>query len=76
MWIIKIKEINIKLSNNRKFGYINFDVVEKLKLTNYITPNLRYQNIQSCLLIQEKQFISNYTILGYLEAITSQSIYI
>ena len=68
------KNINIKLSNNLKFGYINFDVIEKLKLTNYIPPNLRYQNIYSCLLIQEKQFISNYTILGYLEAITSNSL--
>jgi DNA-directed RNA polymerase subunit beta' len=68
------KNLNIKLSNNQKFGYINFDVIEKLKLTNYITPNLRYQDIQSSLLIQEKQFISNYTILGYLEAVTSNSL--
>jgi len=68
------KNINIRLSNNRKFGYINFDVIEKLKFTNYINPNLRYQQIQSCLLIQENQFISNYTILGYLEAVTSNSL--
>jgi DNA-directed RNA polymerase beta'' subunit len=68
------KNINIKLSNNRKVGSINFDVIENLKLTNYITPNLRYQNIQSCLLIQENQFVSNYTVLGYLEAVTSNSL--
>lgn len=68
------KNINIKLSNNRKFGYINFDVIEKLKLTNYIIPSLRYQDIQSCLLIQDNQFISSYTILGYLEAVTSNSL--
>ena len=68
------KNINIKLVNNRKFNYISFDVIEKLNLTNYIKPNLRYQNIQSCFLIQENQFISRYTVLGYLEALTSNSL--
>ena len=68
------KNINIQLSNNQKFGYINFDVIEKLNLINSISPNLRYQNIQSCFLIQQKQFISNYTVLGYLEAVSPNSL--
>jgi DNA-directed RNA polymerase subunit beta' len=68
------KNINIQLSNNQKFGYINFDIIEKLNLINSISPNLRYQNIQSCFLIQQKQFISNYTILGYLEAVSPNSL--
>lgn len=68
------KNITIKLSNNKIFDCINFDMIEKLNLTNYIKPNLRYQNIQSCFLIQQNQFISNYTVLGYLEAITSNSL--
>jgi hypothetical protein len=68
------KNINIQLSNNQKFGCINFDVIEKLNLINSISPNLRYQNIQSCFLIQQKQFISNYTILGYLEAVSPNSL--
>ena len=68
------KNINIQLSNNQKFGYINFDVIEKLNLINSISPNLRYQNIQSCFLIQQKQFISNYTLLGYLEAVSPNSL--
>jgi len=68
------KNINIQLSNNQKFGSINFDIIEKLNLINSISPNLRYQNIQSCFLIQQKQFISNYTVLGYLEAISPNSL--
>lgn len=68
------KNLTIKLYNNPKFGHIHFDVIEKLNLTNYISPNLRYQNIQSCFLIQDKQFISNFTTLGYLEAITDNSL--
>jgi len=68
------KNINIQVSNNQKFGSINFDVIEKLNLINSISPNLRYQNIQSCFLIQQKQFISNYTVLGYLEALSPNSL--
>ena len=68
------KNINIQLLNNSKLGYTQFNVIERLNLTNYITPNLRYQDIQSCFLIQEKQFISRYTTLGYLEATTPNSL--
>jgi len=68
------KNITIQLSRSKKFDCINFDIIERLNLTNYIQPNLRYQNIQSCFLIQENQFLSNYTLLGYLEATTSNSL--
>ena len=68
------KNIMIQLSRSKKFDCINFDIIERLNLTNYIQPNLRYQNIQSCFLIQENQFVSNYTILGYLESTTSNSL--
>ena len=66
--------LDITLSNNQKFDCIHFNVLENLKLTNYINPNLQYQSIQPCLLIQKKQFLSNFTILGYLEAVTSNSL--
>jgi hypothetical protein len=66
--------ISIELSNNGKRDSVNFDVIEKLSLTNYIPPNLKYTDIQPCFLIQKNQFISNYTTLGYLEAITSNSL--
>jgi hypothetical protein len=35
---------------------------------------LRYKDIQPCFLIQQNQFISNYSTLGYLEAITQNSL--
>ena len=50
---------------------MNFSIIEKLSLINYVAPNLKYKEIQSCFLIQKNQFISNYLILAYLEAITS-----
>ena len=46
------KNINIQLSTNKKINSINFNVIEKLNLTNYINSNLRYQNIQSCFIAQ------------------------
>jgi DNA-directed RNA polymerase subunit beta' len=66
--------INIELSHNQKKNLVDFNVIEKLCLTNYIPPNLKYKDIQPCFLIQENQFVSNYMILGYLEAITSNSL--
>jgi len=66
--------LNIELYNNRKTNSVEFNVIEKLGLNNYVSPNLRYKNIQPCFLIQENQFISAYTTLGYLEAITKNSL--
>lgn len=63
-----------ELKNNRKLMTVDFALTEKLLLTNYMSPNLRYKDITPCFLIQENQFISNYTILGYLESITSNSL--
>jgi DNA-directed RNA polymerase subunit beta' len=66
--------LSIELSNNRKINSIDFNIIEKLCLNNYIAPNLRYKDIQPCFLIQQDQFISNYSTLGYLEAITQNSL--
>nr|YP_003734568.1 RNA polymerase beta'' subunit [Kryptoperidinium foliaceum]ADI40353.1 RNA polymerase beta'' subunit [Kryptoperidinium foliaceum] len=68
------KNITLQLLTNQRFKYVRFNLIEKLRLTNYIPPSLRYQNIQSCFLIQEKQFLSNYTTLGYLEAVIPNSL--
>lgn len=66
--------ISIELLNNQKTNSIDFNVIEKLCLNNYIPPNLRYKDIKPCFLIQQNQFISNYSTLGYLEAITQNSL--
>lgn len=68
------QNINIELVNNRKTNSIDFRFNEKFNFNNYIFPNLRYKNIQSCFLLQPFQFIDKYTILGYLEATTLNSL--
>ena len=64
------QNVNIELVNNPKRNLINLWISEKLNLNNYIVPNLRYKNIQSCLLVQPNQFIDKHTILAYLESLT------
>ena len=66
--------INFQLSSFKKIKIINFYVIEKLFLNNYISPNLRYKNIEACFLIQPNQFLSNYSVLGYLESLTKDSL--
>jgi DNA-directed RNA polymerase subunit beta' len=63
--------IIIELSNNKKKSSVEFNIVEKLRLNNYIPASLKYKDIKPCFLIQENQFVSNYMTLGYLEAITT-----
>nr|YP_010283022.1 RNA polymerase beta'' subunit [Nitzschia traheaformis]ULD15786.1 RNA polymerase beta'' subunit [Nitzschia traheaformis] len=66
--------LNIELKNNLKKNSLNFIINEKLSLTNYLSPSLKYKEIQPCFLVQKNQFISDYTILGYLESITINSL--
>ena len=68
------KHINIELSTNKYKNLVNFNIIEKIHLNNYISPHLRDKNIDPCFLIQKNQFVSNYNILGYLETITSNSL--
>ena len=68
------KNINIELAINSIKNTINFNLIEKLYPNNYIVPNLKNKNIQPCFLVQKSQFVNRYTILGYLEAITSHSL--
>ena len=68
------KNISIELSNNKQKNSVNFNVIENFSLTNYITPNLKYKDIQPCFLIQENQFVTSYMTLGYLESITLNSL--
>jgi len=67
-------QIDIQLLANKKKNLLNFLVSEKLSLNQYILPQLRYTDIESCLLVQTNQFIDSYTILGYLEALISHSL--
>jgi DNA-directed RNA polymerase subunit beta' len=64
----------IELYNNQKTGFLDLRISEKLTLNNYVLPKLRYKDLQSCFLIQSNQFIDKYTTLGYLEALTTNSL--
>lgn len=66
--------INIELVKISKHDKVYINVIEKLDLVNYLRSNLRYTNTQSCFLIQQNQFLSLYTTLGYLEALTKNSL--
>ena len=68
------KNINIELIKNSKSQRLYFNLIEKLNLVNYFPSSLRYTNIQSSFLLQKNQFISNYMTLGYLEALTINSL--
>ena len=64
----------IEFFKNSKTKRIDFRISDKIKLNNYILPNLRYKNLESCFLIQPNQFIDCYTTLGYLEATVLNSL--
>ena len=65
---------NIEIFTNQKTNRIDFRISEKVNLNNYILPNLRYKNLESCFLIQPNQFIDCYNNLGYLEATVLNSL--
>lgn len=67
-------EVAIELKECKEKKVVQLKVTEKLKLNTHIAPRLKYTNIQSCVLIQKNQFVSNYAVLGYLEAITKHSV--
>ena len=66
--------INIELANCQTNKLVTFKIIEKLSLKNYIPPYLKYKDIQSCFVVQENQFVSSYVTLGYLEAVSSNSL--
>jgi len=66
--------ITIDLSNFFKMKRLNLKILEKLVLNQYIPPHLKYTNLRSSLLIEPTQFIDSYTLLGYLESITMNSL--
>jgi DNA-directed RNA polymerase subunit beta' len=68
------KSINIEVNKNKKKNTVDFLITETINLNSYLLPQLRYKNIKSCFLIQPEQFIDKYTILGYLESNTINSL--
>ena len=66
--------IDIELFRDKKTKSINFQIDEKVFLKNFLVPQLRYKNIQSSVLVQPNQFIDQYSVLGYLESVSLNSL--
>ena len=47
---------------------------ENLILEHYIPAHLKYTNLQYCLVVQPIQFLDSYSILGYFESLTVNSV--
>jgi len=41
---------------------------------DYLPAHLKYTDIQSCLLVEQNQFVNSHTVLGYLEIVSSKSL--
>ena len=65
---------NIELFNSPYKNFLSFKLIEELCLTRFSNSGLKYTNLQSSFLVQKNQFISKYTIIGYLEAIIQDSL--
>jgi len=66
------KNFTIELINNKKQQSVNFQTINKLNLNSYVSPTLKYKNLESSSLIQKNQFIDIYTTLVYIESVTSK----
>lgn len=66
--------IQIKILSHKKKNSLNFSFSEKFSFNHFIPADLKYTEIQSCLLIKNKQFIDKYTTLGFLETPTLKSL--
>jgi DNA-directed RNA polymerase subunit beta' len=70
----KKDSLNLELWSNSNNKNIGFKRKQTFQLTNYVVPYLKYKSLQSCLLVQKNQFLSKYTILGYVENVTIREI--
>ena len=64
----------LKLNNCFKNQIINIKISENLILEHYIPAHLKYTNLQYCLVVQPIQFLDSYSILGYFESLTVNSV--
>ena len=63
-----LNDLSIQLIRDNKQKTVNFELINGINLNNYISPSLKYKNLDSSFLIQKSQFIDIYTTLGYLES--------
>ena len=68
----KNDNFHLEIIRDAKKNNSSIVLSERLQFVNYLSPYLKYTNIQSCLLVESKQFVNSHTILGYLETVNSQ----
>ena len=71
---IDSNKFNVEFTNLPIKKTLLFQSSENRFLINFLAPDLRYRNIKSCLLTQSGQFLSKYSVFGYLESITQDSL--
>lgn len=69
-----INNLNIEILPNLQKQSIQISITKRIFLNHYIPPKLRYTSIQTCLTVENNQFINSYINLGYLESITKKSL--
>lgn len=67
------KDTLIEVSINSSRNHSCFTTLRKLYLSNYIDPILREKKLESSFIIKNRQFVSSFTTLGYLEAVAKES---
>ena len=73
-FVEKINYPKFEIFKNQLNQALNFSFIEKFQLNKYIPPDLKYVNLQSCLIIEKNQFIDSYTVIGFLESVTKNSL--
>ena len=68
------RNVNFNIELRHNIRNIDLKFLKQFKFSNYIIPYLKYQNLQSCILTQKTQFLSKYTVIGYLQACTAHTI--
>merc|ERR1712161_47176 len=70
----KADQSKTKLIINKKKNSISFSRSKKLNLMNYIPAELKYAEVQFCLIIENDQFVNSQTTIGYFETVSSKSL--
>ena len=70
----KQRQLNLKFKLKNKTKTVQLTLLENFSLINYIPAQLKYTNIESCLVVNENQFVDSYTNLGYFENSTPISL--
>jgi DNA-directed RNA polymerase subunit beta' len=67
-------KLDIHFNIDSKNTKIKLFICENLYLPNYLPAHLKYSPIESCILVEQNQFVDSYTTLGYFESVIPHSL--